>query len=133
MRHDGSVVTVGEGPNNRFIKDLGGLPPIRRIHRGGIYEDYSGRMWYVGMAPEGWADDIIPADVLRQRCKVFTGLKLSLKDVPCVGPTILPALEGMQPELDFGDDFIPILYALDKEGTLRCWSAPGGPACVKGE
>ncbi len=133
LRSDGSVVTVGEGPNNLFVKDLVGLPPIRRIHRGGIYEDSSGRMWYLGMAPEGWGDDIIPADVPRLRCKVFVGLKLSLKDVPCVGPTILTSLEGMQPELSFGKDFIPILYALDKEGTLRCWSAPGGPACVKGE
>jgi hypothetical protein len=133
LRQDGVVVAVGEGPDNLFVKELVGLPPIRKIHRGGVYEDFSGRMWYLGMAPEGWADDILPAGVQRQECRVFVGRKLSLKSVPCVGPTILPALEGMQPELDFGNDYIPVLYALDKEGTLRCWSAPGGPACVKGE
>ncbi len=133
LRTDGSVVTEGYDFENTHVTELAGLPPIRKIHEGGIYEDYSGRMWYVGVAPEGWADNIVPAEVPRQQCKVKIGQKLSLLDVPCVGPTVLPALEGMVPQLIHDNAFVPILYALDKAGTLRCWSAPGGPACVKGE
>ena len=133
LRTDGSVATAGYDFENTHVTELAGLPPIRKIHEGGIYEDYSGRMWYVGVAPEGWADNILPAEVPRRQCKVKIGQKLSLLDVPCVGPTVLPALEGMVPQLTHDDAFIPILYALDKEGTLRCWSAPGGPACVNGE
>ena len=133
LRTDGSVATAGYDFENTLVTELAGLPPIRKIHEGGIYEDYSGRMWYVGVAPEGWADNLVPAEVPRRQCKVKIGQKLSLLDVPCVGPTLLPALEGMVPQLIHDNAFIPILYALDKEGTLRCWSAPGGPACVKGE
>ncbi len=133
LRTDGSVVTAGYDFEKTYVSELVGLPPIRRIHEGGIYEDYSGHMWYTGVAPEGWADNIVPAEVPRQKCKVKIGQKLSLLDVPCVGPSVLPALEGMVPQLTHDDAYIPILYALDQEGTLRCWSAPGGPACVKGE
>jgi hypothetical protein len=133
LRTDGSVATAGYDFENTLVTELVGLPPIRKIHEGGIYEDYSGRMWYVGVAPEGWADNLVPAEVPRQQCKVKVGKKLSLLDVPCVGPTVLPALEGMVPQLIHDNAFIPVLYALDKEGTLHCWSAPGGPACVKGE
>ncbi len=133
LRADGSVATVGWDFENNYVAELTGLPPIRKIHRGGIYEDYSGHMWYVGVAPEGWADNLVPAEVPRRQCQVKPGKKLSPLDVACVGPTMLPALEGMLPQVIDNDAFIPILYALDKEGTLRCWSAPGGPACVKGE
>ena len=133
LRSDGSVATAGYDSEKDYVREVVGLPPIRRIHRGGVYEDYSGHMWYVGMAPDEWTDTVIPSDVPRRQCDVFVGLKLSLKSVSCVGPAILPALEGTKPQLDYGKDFIPVLYALDKAGTLRCWSAPGGPACVKGE
>ncbi len=133
LRADGSVVTAGRGPERNYVRELTGLPRIQRVYPGGLYEDYAGHVWYVGIAPEGWAVDIFPADVARQTCKVAIGPKLSVVDVPCVGPTMLPALEGMQLEIEYGGSYIPILYALDKAGTLRCWSAPGGPACVKGE
>jgi hypothetical protein len=133
LRADGSVATAGYGFEKIYVAELAGLPPIRRIHEGGIYEDYSGRMWYVGVAPEGWADNVVPPDVPRRQCKVNVGKKLSLRDVPCVGPTVLSLIEGTKPQIINDDAFIPVLYALDKAGTLRCWSAPGGPACVKGE
>ena len=133
LRDDGVVVSIGEGVDSFYVKELRGLPPIRKLHRGGVYEDALGHMWYVGMAPEGWAVDVLPSSVGRSVCPVNVGKKLPFKYVSCVGPTAVPALDGMQPQVSFGDDFIPVLYALDKEGTLRCWSAPGGPACVKGE
>ena len=133
LRADGSVATAGWDFEKTYVTEITGLPPIRKIHRGGIYEDYSGHMWYVGVAPEGWADNLIPEEVPRRQCQVKPGKKLSPLDVPCVGPTMLPALEGTLPQVIDNDAFIPVFYAIDKEGTLRCWSAPGGPACVKGE
>jgi hypothetical protein len=90
-------------------------------------------MWYVGVAPEGWTDNLIPAEVPRRQCSVKPGKKLSALTVPCVGPTMLPALEGTLPQVIDNDAFIPVFYAISKDGRLRCWSAPGGPACVKGE
>ncbi len=133
LRANGSVATAGWDFEKAYVTELTGLPPIRKIHRGGVYEDYSGHMWYVGVAPEGWADNLVPAEVPRRQCQVRPGKKLSPLDVPCVGPTMLPALEGMLPQVIYNEAFIPVFYAIDKEGTLRCWSAPGGPACVKGE
>ncbi len=133
LRADGSVATAGYGLERIYVAELVGLPPIRKIHKGGIYEDYSGNMWYLGVAPEEWSDNLVLPEVPRRQCKVRVGKKLSLRDVPCVGPTILPVIEGTKPQVTNNDAFVPILYALDQEGTLRCWSAPGGPACVKGE
>jgi hypothetical protein len=133
LRADGSVATTGWDFEKTYVTEVAGLPPIRKIHRGGIYEDYSGHMWYFGVAPEGWSDNLIPAEVPRRQCQVKPGKKLSPLDVPCVVPTMLPALDGTLPQVIYNEAFLPVFYAIGKDGTLRCWSAPGGPACVKGE
>ena len=134
LREDGAVITYAGRPDyGDHATRVEGLPRIRKIHQGGIYEDFEGQMWYVGPADYGWPSELIPNEVPRLTCKAHIGLKRSPAYIPCVAPTVLPALKGMRPKATFGTNYNPLIFAIDGDGALHCWSVPGGPACPSPE